>query len=158
MTKLMDEKWPTFEGTHAIRNQLLNGLTDADLAFNPGGDNISLGALWKEMGEIEYAYLQSFKTFEQNFDYRNPERGLENSVTKLQAWFETMDTAMKTTLAALSEDDAKKTIARASGFQPTVELQMDIYLQAILIFFGKAAVYYRAMQKPLPENFKEWFG
>jgi hypothetical protein len=154
----MDEKWPIIEGTHGMRSQMLNSLSDADLAYNPGGENVTLGEVWRELGEIEKAYIDSVKTFKQDFNYRNPEAGLEKSVTKLKAWFEALDNEFKTALAALSDDDAKKTIARASGFQPAVELQLDIYLQALLIFFGKASVYYRAMGKPLPENFKEWFG
>ena len=33
----MNEKWPWIEGSHGMRSQLLDILSDADLAFSPGG-------------------------------------------------------------------------------------------------------------------------
>jgi len=39
-----------------------------------------------------------------------------------------------------------------------VELQLDVYLQALLIFLGKATVYFKAMNKALPQYFQEYIG
>ena len=61
MNRYMLEKWPWIEGSHGMRSQLLDILSDADLAFSPGGQNITFGALCREMGEIEYSYVQSLK-------------------------------------------------------------------------------------------------
>ncbi|TMD44670.1 MAG: hypothetical protein E6I93_17960 [Chloroflexi bacterium] len=44
MNSYMQEKWPWIEGTHALRTQLLDTLSDAELAFSPGGQNTTLGA------------------------------------------------------------------------------------------------------------------
>jgi len=157
MNRYMQEKWPWIEGTHGMRSQLLDILSDADLAFNPGGQNMTLGALCREMGEVEHSYIQSLKTFKQDWSYRNTEAGLESSVARLKAWFQTLDDELKATVSALSDEDMKKAVDR-SGFTLPVELQLDVYLQALLIFFGKAAVYLKAMNKPLPEQIKEYIG
>ena len=157
MNSYMQEKWPWIEGTHAMRSQLLDILSDADLAFNPGGQNMTLGALCRQIGEIEHSYTQSLKTFQQDWSYRNREAGLESSVAQLKAWFQTLDEEMKATVAALSDEDLKKTIDRG-GYAMPVELQLDVYLQALLIFFGKATIYLKAMNKSLPQQIEEYIG
>ena len=158
MNSYMDNQWSWIEGSQGMRNGLVGTLTDADLAFCPGGQTMTLGALCREMGDIEYAYLQSFKTFAQNFNYRNTEPGIETSVAKLIAWYQLMDEDLKATVAAFSEDDLKKMIDRSSGYQVPVDMQLDIYLQALLIFFGKATIYFKIMGKPLDKTFQEYIG
>jgi uncharacterized damage-inducible protein DinB len=157
MNRYMLEKWPWIEGTHGMRSQLLDSLSDADLAFSPGGQNMTLGALCREMGEVEYSYIQSLKTFGQDWSYHNEEADLESSVARLKAWFQTLDDELKATVDALSDEDLQKTIDRG-GFATPVELQLDVYLQALLIFLGKATVYFKAMNKALPQNFQEYIG
>ncbi|MEP7290797.1 MAG: DinB family protein [Chloroflexota bacterium] len=151
----MQEKFPMYEGTHGMRDEVLDTLTDADLAFNPGGANVTFGALWREMGEVEYAYVQSLKTFTQNFTYHNDEAGLHGSAARLKAWFSALDAEMKAALEALSDEDWKKLIKRDSGFETPIEYQMEIYLQALLVFFGKVSVYLKAMNKPLTKPMQD---
>ena len=91
MTRYMDEKWSWIDGTHGMRNGLLNGLSDADLAFTPGGDNMTLGELFREIGEIEVAYTQSLTALKTDFSYRSTEAGLSTSVERLKAWYQRMD-------------------------------------------------------------------
>ncbi|MDR3574401.1 MAG: hypothetical protein P4L50_11090 [Anaerolineaceae bacterium] len=158
MNHYLQEKWSWIEGTNSMRTGLLDILSDADLAFNPGGENSSLGALCRELGEIEYSYLQSFKTFRQDWSYRNTEAGLDGSVARLKAWFQTLDDDLKATVAAFSDEDLKKAIDRSSGYSMPVEMQLDVYLQAMLIFFGKATIFLRAMNKPLPPYMQEYIG
>jgi uncharacterized damage-inducible protein DinB len=157
MNRYMLEKWSWIEGTHGMRSQLLDSLSDADLAFSPGGQNMTLGDLSREMGEVEYSYIQSLKTFRQDWSYHNREAGLESSVALLKAWFQTLDDELKATVDAFSDEDLQKTIDR-SGFSAPVELQLDVYLQALLIFLGKATVYFKAMNKALPQYFQEYIG
>ena len=160
MNRLMQEVWPIVEGTHAMRSKALDTLNDADLAFSPGGQNMKLGELIRELGEIEYSYLQSFKTFKQDWTYKNTEAGLENSLSKLKKWLQKLDEEMKTTLEALSDADLEaKTIDRGSvGFTPNVKLQLEVYLQALLIFFGKFTIFLRAMNKSLTKDLQDWIG
>ena len=157
MNRYMQEKWPWIEGTHGMRLQLTDILDDADLSFNPGGQNMTLGALLREMGDIEYAYIQSLKTFKQDWSYHNTEVDLESSIARLKAWYSALDEEMKATVSNLSDEDLAKTIDR-SGFSTPIDLQLDVYLQALLIFFGKATVFLKAMNKPLPQTIQEYIG
>ncbi len=157
MSRYVDEKWPWIEGTHGMRTQLLDILGDADLAFNPGGQNMTLGMLLREIGDIEHSYTQSLQTFKQDWSYHNTEAGVESSLTQLKAWYQMLDDEMKATVSALSDEDFTKTVDRG-GFGMPVELQLDVYLQALLIFLGKATIYLKAMNKPLPQQIQEYIG
>lgn len=157
MNRYAQEKWPWIEGSHGMRSPLVDMLSDADLAFNPGGQNMKLGALLREMGETEYSYIQSLKTFKQDWSYRNTEAGLESSVAQLKAWYQTLDEEMKAIVSALSDEDLTKTVDRGN-FSMSGELQLDVYLQALLIFFGKLTIYLKAMNKPIPQQIQEVIG
>jgi hypothetical protein len=158
MNRYMTEKWSWIEGSHQMRTQLMDILSDADLAFNPGGQNMTLGALCRESGEVEFSYIQSLKTFQQDWSYRNGEVDLERSVARLKEWFQKLDDELKATASALTDEDLKKTVDRGSGFAMPVDFQLDAYLQAQLIFFGKASIYLKAMNRPLPQQFQEYIG
>jgi len=157
MNQYFQEKWSWIGGTHTERMQLLDTLSDADLAFTPGGKCLSLGALCRESGEIEHSYIASLKTLRQDWSWSNTDAGLEGSVAQLKAWFQTLDAEMKALVEAFSDDDMKKTIDRG-GFSMPVDTQLDVYLQALLIFLGKASVYLKAMNKPLPGQMQEYIG
>ena len=105
MNRYMQEKWPWIEGTHGMRTALLDTLNDADLVFSPGGQNMTLGALCREMGEVEHSYTESLKTFKQDWSYRNQEAGLDSSVARLKTWFQTLDDEMKAVVSALSDEE-----------------------------------------------------
>ena len=158
MNRYMQEKWPWIEGTHGMRSQLFDILSDDDLAFSPGGENMTLGALCRELGEIEYSYTKSLQTFEQEWSYRNTEAGLDSSVARLRAWFQILDEEIKHVLETLPDEDAGKTINRGGGYNMPIELQLDVYLQALLIFFGKVTIYLKCMNRPLPQTIKEYIG
>ena len=157
MNRYMTEKWPWIEGTLQMRSQLLDILSDANLTFNPGGQNMTLGALCRQLGEVEHSYAQSLKTFQQDWSYRNEEAALERSVARLKEWFQRLDDELKAATAALTDEDLKKTVDRG-GFAMPVDLQLDVYLQALLIFFGKTTIYLKAMNKPLPQQIQEYIG
>ena len=118
---------------------------------------MTLGMLLREIGEIEHSYIQSLQTFKQDWSYHNTEAGLESNVTRLKAWYQTLDDEMKATVFALSDEDLTRTVDRG-GFSMPVELQLDVYLQALLIFLGKATIYLKAMNKPLPQQIQEYIG
>ena len=156
MNRIMDEKWPWIEAAHGMRSQLFNILSDADLAFSPGGQTMTLGALCRQMGETEHAYTQSLKTLKQEWSYHHPEADVASHVARLKAWFQTLDDEMQATITTFWDEDGNKTIDR--GGPVTVEFQLDVYLQAVLIFLGKATIYLRAMNKQLPPFFEEYIG
>jgi hypothetical protein len=157
VNRYMQEKWSWIGGTHDLRIALLRDLSDADLGFNPGGTNTMLGALFRESGDIEYSYIQSLKTLSQDWSYSNTDPGMETSIEQLATWFQTLDDEMKAIVADFSDDDLRKTIDRG-GFAVPVDMQLDIYLQALLIFFGKTSVFLRAMNRPLPKNVQDFIG
>lgn len=153
----MDDKWPWIEAAHGMRSQMFDILSDADLAFNPGGQNMTFGALCREMGETEHSYIQSLKTLKQEWSYRDTEADVASSVVRLKAWFQTLDDQMKAAIAAFTDEDGEKTVDRGGDAVP-VEFQLDVYLQAVLIFLGKATIYLKAMNKPLPQFFQQYIG
>ena len=158
MNRVMDVKWPWIDGAHQLRALLLDSLSNEDLAFSPGGTNVSLGTLLREAGDVEYTYIQSLKTFKQDWSYHNMEPGLESDLAKLKAWYPTLDQEMKATIEAFSDDDLGKSVDRGTGSNLPVELQLEAYLQAQLIYLGKAGVYFRAMDRELPQLFQDYIG
>ncbi|MBI5669001.1 MAG: hypothetical protein HZC41_13435 [Chloroflexi bacterium] len=154
----VQQHFPVFTSTQKMRDQLMSILRDDDLRFSLGGDTMTLGELCREMGEVEYSYLQSFKTGKQDWSYRNTEPGLYSSVEKLQAWFKALDEELNATVSGYSEDEINQTIDRGGGFIIPRSVQAHIYREALLIFYGKASVYLRAMCKPLPEQWRDWIG
>lgn len=157
MNRYFQEKWSWIEGTHGMRLQLLDALSDETLAFNPGGENVTLGALCRESGDVEYSYIQSLKTFKQDWSYHNETPGIETSVAQLRAWYQQMDEEMKALVEGLSDDDLKKTVDRG-GYPAPVDMQLDVYLQAQLIFFGKASIYCKALNIEMTPTFNEYIG
>jgi hypothetical protein len=157
MNRYVKEKWSWIEGSHQMRTQLLDMLSDADLEFNPGGQNMSLGALFREMGEVEYAYAESLKTFQQDWSYRNEEAGLDRSVARLKEWFQRLDEDLKAAAGALTDEDLMKMVGRG-GFALPADWHLDAYLQAVLIFFGKVTIYLKAMNRELPMQVREFIG
>lgn len=143
--------------THALREQMMPLLTDADLAYKLPGANPTLGALCREWGEVQHAYTSSFRVFRQDFSYRaDPE--LETSVARLTAWFKTLDADMVAALEALSEDDIQTKLIDRIGWSMPVTVNFHTYREAVLILCGRASVYLKALEKPLPEQWQTWIG
>ena len=157
MKRSLQERWPWFQEVRGMRLQLLDILSNADLAFSPGGQNMTLGALVRRMGDLEYSYIQSLKTGVRDLSYHNTEAGLESDITRLKTWFQALDDEMLDTISAFSNEELKKTVDRG-GFNSTVEREVDHYGEALLIFFGKATIYLLAMNKPVPESIEYTIG
>jgi DinB superfamily len=159
MNRVMRDYFPMFQLYQGLRDELMASLSDDDLAFQPGGANLPLGELCSEIGEVERAYIDSFKTFKLDFAYRNSEPGLAGSVQRLSAWFAELDQELKAAVEALTDDDLdQRVIDRSGGFTLPPQIQLYIYQEALLIFYGKATVYLKAMGKTLPERLGEWIG
>ncbi len=152
-----------FREYQALRDELMEILTDDDLGYRVGGASASLGALCREIGEIERAYVESFRNFRQDFGYRNLDPRLESSVAALSSWYAELDRELMVAVEGLSEDDiANRKIIRSdfdvAYFAPLPKGQLDVYREALLIFYGKASVYLRALEKTLPRRWQEWIG
>src|SRR5262245_36673662 len=159
MNSIMQEYYPVFEMYQQLRNEMMAILTDENLAVRPGGDNPTFGELCREIGEVERAYIESFKTFALDFSYRYPEAGLESSVEHLKVWFAELDRELRATVEGLSDDDIQnRLIDRGGDFKLPPRIQLNIYQEALLIFYGKSSVYLKAMRKTLPEQWRDWIG
>jgi hypothetical protein len=157
MNSLIENYYPTFELYQSLRVQMMEVLADEDLLFNLGGENITLGALCRQIGETEHSYILSFRTFTQDFDYLNDQPGLAESVERLSAWFDVLDNELKGVISALSEEDlVVREIDRGGGFVVSPPVQLEIYKEALLIFYGKADIYLKAMGKTRPEQWVSW--
>ena len=157
MKRFIQERWPWLEEVRDMRSQLLDILSNADLAFSPGGQNITLGALVRRMGDLEHAYIQALKTGVQDWSYHNTQAGLESDITRLKAWFQALDDEMLDTISTFSSEELTRRVDRG-GFSSTVEREVDHYGEALLIFFGKATIYLLAMNKPVPESIENTVG
>ncbi|MEO7911559.1 MAG: DinB family protein [Roseiflexaceae bacterium] len=144
---------PNLQEYQAMRAQLIDALTDGDLGYTPGGANPTLGVLCREIGEVERAYIDSFKTLTLDFSYRNSTPGLEKSVAQLAAWYAELDAELQATVEGLSEGDiAGRVVDRGGGHVLPPLTQLQIYQEALLLFYGKAVVYLKGMGKPLPSR------
>jgi hypothetical protein len=159
MNSIMTGYFPAFQMYQAMRNQLMETLADDDLTSTPGGANPPLGILCREIGEVERAYIDSFKSFTLDFSYRNTEPGLVQSVAQLVAWYAELDAELESTIAGLSEEDiAGRLIDRGGEFKLLPQIQLNVYQEALLLFYGKTVVYLKALGKPLPQQMQEWIG
>ena len=157
MNSLIENYYPTFELYQSLRAQLMETVTDEDLLFNLGGENVTLGALCRQIGETEHSYIRSFQTFTQDFDYRNDQPGLSESVERLEAWYDVLDNELKGVISALSEGDLMtREIDRGGGFVVPIAVQLEIYKEALLIFYGKVDIYLKAMGKTRPKQWAAW--
>jgi hypothetical protein len=155
---LIANQYPILEMYQALRSQLMKLIADDDLGYTTGGDNPTLGALCREIGEVQQSYIDSFRNFIQDFSWRNEEPGIESSVEKLVTWYDALDVDMKTAVAALSDKDISNREIDRGDFSVGPTIQLHIYREALLIFYGKASVYLKALGKPFPRQWAEWIG
>lgn len=156
MNSLVTTQFDLLHESTALRDDMMALLSDDDLAFQPPG-NPTLGELCREIGEIEQSYIESFRTFQQDFSYCHPETEIATSVTRLQAWYQQLDSDLEAALSAFSEEDIQgKMINR--GWMIPVTTQFHIYREALLIFYAKASVYLKTLGKPFSEQWRGWIG
>lgn len=165
MNSLVRDHLPAtyFPEYQLLRSELMDLLRDDDLSFRPGAGTFSLGELCREIGDIEHSYVEAFRTFRQDFSWRNPDPLVERSVAAAKAWYAELDRQLLAVLEGLSEDDiANRRIQRGDfdvdGFSPLPAQELDIYREALLIFYGKVSVYLRLMGRELPDHWSHWIG
>jgi hypothetical protein len=156
MNTLFEEE---IRGHHSMRDHLLTIVSDSDLAYRLPGQNPTLGDLLVEMGEIEGVYTHSFDTFTVDWTYRwlAPPRSI--TIGSLQAWFAAHDEALNTALSRFTEEEVHvDQIDRGHGFIASPFVQVQIYREAIYIFYGKLSVYLKALERDAGEEWTMWVG
>ncbi len=157
MNRIVADYYPIFSLYQALRGQLLDEITDIDLAFRPGGQNPTLGALCRDIGDVEHAYIESFRTFSCDFSVKVSAPEAETSVAHLRAWFASLDADLRAAIERLSDQDLNhRLVDRGHDFRLPPQLQLDVYKEALLIFYGKVSVYLKAMERPVPLQWVEW--
>ena len=139
-----------------LRDELMASLTDDDLAFSPGGDNPTLGALCRELGETQHAYVQSFKSFKIDFGYRVNDDSYQGSVAKLKAWYAELDQQLEAVLETVTDEDVANKKMDRDGYEAPLHISLDILREALLIFYGKVSVYLKAMGKERTQMWRDW--
>lgn len=158
MNSIERDQFALLDQTLAIRDQMLDSLTDADLAKSFGGTTMTLGALLREFGEHEHIYAQGFRTFKHDWSYKTDDVSMETSVEKLRTWFKALDEQLKASLAALPEEAILGQTIDRGGFNPPVMVNFHVFREAVLIFGGKASIYLRSLNKPFADQVRDWIG
>jgi hypothetical protein len=152
-----------FADYQGLREELMELLTDDDLSYRLGAATFSLGELCREIGEIEHSYVEALRTFRQDFNWRTHDPGVERSVGALREWYADLDRRLASALEALTSDEvANRRVTRhdfgVEEFSPLPPQALDIYREALLIFYAKVSIYLRAMGKVLSERWQAWIG
>lgn len=156
MNSQIKEFWDLNRMYVGLRDSLMEELTDEELAYTPGGDNPTLGALCRQLGESLYAYVESFKTFKTDFSYRTNDDQYLRSVAALKAWYAQLDQDLEAALEAVTDEDVAQKQMDRGGYKVPVHISLDILREAMLIFYGKVSVYLKAMEKPRNELWRDW--
>lgn len=157
MNGFVREHFDIFQQTQVMRGQLLDALTDADLQYQLPGHNPTLGGLFHESGAVQQAYIQSFRTHTFEKAKSGEITTQPNSVAELRIWLTGLDEEMNSMLTGFSDDELQQMIDRKFFVLPAI-IHALVYKEAMLIFYAKAAVYFRAMEKPLPPQVELWIG
>lgn len=152
----MAEYGELLQETQDFRPMLLSLLTDEDLRFSLPG-NMTLGELCREMGETERGYVAAFTRFEHEWGYRHPDPAVTTSLPVLEAWYGELDRQLGAALSALTEEQIADRRVRGGGWA-SLEKELHLYREALLMFYAKAGVFLRALGKPLPEAWLDWMG
>ena len=153
----MQEQREVLHATQELRRQLIEVLSDADLDFRPAPGCLTLGELCREIGEVQQAYVDSFRTFRLDLSYRH-QAPVSRGVATLAAWYARLDAELQGVLESLEEADLARTVDRGAGFTPPVQVQFHIYREALLIFYAKAHVYLKALGKRVTGPWQWWIG
>ncbi len=156
MNRIMQRYYPLFRYYQRLRDDLLERLTDQDLAFTPGGTNPTLGELCREIGQTQQAYIDSFRTFTLDFENHRPAPPARD-VADLRVWYEAMDRELEQVIAGFADEElAEKQVDRGGNFRISIRANLDIYKEALIIFYGKATVYLKLLGKARSEQWEEW--
>ena len=151
-----------FHEYQVLRNELMETLGDADLSYRLGGETARLGVICREIGGIEHAYVESFRTFRQDFSYRNSDPELEHSIAALNAWLAELDRELMASVEALSEADMSPPhhpwrLRRGLLLTPSEDAARCLSRGAAH-FLRQGRVYLRALGRPLPGHWRDWIG
>lgn len=157
MNTLLTQHGDNLRELHQLQKDLLAQLDDNNLQLTLPGNNPSLGVVLREMGEWQHQYIESFRTFRQDYSMRVSPPNAATSVEALKAWFTQLETELIEALGALSDEDLGKLINRGSFTLPAV-VQFHIYRELLILYYGRLDVYVRALEKTISDQWSVWIG
>ena len=81
------------------------------------------------------------------------------AVARQQAWYAKLDQEFESIIRDFSEDVLhNQQIDRGHGFTPSLYVQFEIYREALLMFYAKASVYLKALQKTVNDQWHAGIG
>ena len=157
MNSVLEQHGENLRELHQLQTDLMNRLTDADLQLALPGNNPTLGEVLADLGEWQNRYIQSFKTFRQDYALHAAPPDAAASVAVLKNWYAGLQTALVEAVGALSEADLQKPVDRG-GFAPPASVQFHVYREMLLTYYGRLDVYMRALGKDMTEQWRMWIG
>ena len=85
--------------------------------------------------------MQSFKTFKIDFSYRSNDNDYLTSVAKLKAWYMQLDEELEAVLETITDEEVAENQMDRGDFTVPLHISLDVYREALLIFYGKVSVY-----------------
>lgn len=156
MNNLYEEE---IRGHHSMRDHLLTVVAEADLAYKLPGQNPTFGELLVELGNIQGVYTHSFETLALDWGHRQLPPPAPVTIAALKAWFQAHDDAMSSALSRFPEDELQiDRIDRGHGFIASPFIQVQIYREAVYIFYGKLSVYLKALERDAGDEWVAWVG
>ncbi len=157
LNTIMESYYPVFRLYQSLRDQMMTMIEDKDLNFQISENNPSLGVLCREIGEVQHSYIESFRTLRMDFSFRLEQPDLDQSVQRLTVWYAALDQELEDVVSNLSQDEIdNRKVDRGGDFLLSPQIQLDVYKEALLIFYGKASVYMKALDKDLPDQWRQW--
>ncbi|HYO87036.1 MAG TPA: DinB family protein [Candidatus Limnocylindrales bacterium] len=157
MNTLLTEFGDNLRELHQLQKDLLAQLDDNNLALSLPGNNPTLGEVLREMGEWQRRYIESFRTFRQDYSLRQSPPNVATSVEALKVWYAELETELIEAVGALTEEDLQKPVDRG-GFTPSASTQFHIYREMLLIYYGRLDVYVRALDRTISDQWRMWVG
>lgn len=158
MNSLIEQQYPVLEQTLVLCHELLDSLSDSDLQFSLP-HNVTLGELCRQQGEYTLSYIAAFKTFSQDWTIQYSDQSVETNIANLRAWYDQLEMDFKDAVRLLTEEQIQtQIVSRGTGLDFPIGIVFHIYRESLLIFYAKAGVYLRALNKPLSEQWQMWIG
>ena len=79
MNEVMEKQFKLLKIYQPMRTEILAALKDKDLTFQPK-NSPSVVEICLQIGEWQQSYIDGFKHFKQDFDYRNSDTELRKTV------------------------------------------------------------------------------
>jgi uncharacterized damage-inducible protein DinB len=138
--------------TRGLTLELLDSLTDAELAETP---NPNVGPFWKQfrhVGRLQECYQEALNSRKIRFDYQNKRYRGGCSKNALRAYLRALDREL---VQALERVDWNGTIEWEGGMTSVFQHLMRM-LAHETIHHGQWILYARLLEKQLPPGWKAW--